>query len=132
MADIFKEIIPALLVTKKPVLTNEKDYVPFIINRALSSYYDVIMLANVMNQTPNLDKKLQFDFFLHSIRARKRPYQPWVKKQSVDNLEVVKEYYGYSNEKAQEVLPLLSENQLADLKTALDKGGMNGNRRATK
>jgi hypothetical protein len=132
VADLFKDIIPALTFSKKPVLDNEKDYVPFVVNRALSSHFDIIMATNMMNQWPNLDKKLQFDFLLHSIRARKRPFQPWVKRNTVDDLEVIKEYYGYSNEKAQEVLPLLSENQMAELKTALDKGGMNGNRRAIK
>lgn len=128
MADIFKEIIPALLHTKKNVLENEKDYVPFVINRALSSYYDIIILANTMNIHNNLDRKLQNDFYLNTIRPRKRPFQPWIKKEAVDNLEVIKEYYGYSNEKAQEVLPLLTDIQIAELKTALDKGG-NGNRR---
>lgn len=125
MSDLFKEIIPAILVTKQNVLVDEKDYVPFVVNKALSFHYDCIMYANTMNQYPNLDKIMQFQFLLNTVRAYKRPYQKWIKKNTIENIEAVKEYYKYSNEKAQEVLLLLTDDQLDEIRRKLDKGGLN-------
>lgn len=129
MTDIFKDIIPALLHTKEDVLVNEKDYVPFVINRALSYHYDCIMYANIMNQYPNLDNRLQFSFLLNTIRPVKRPYQKWIKKTIVEDLEAIKEYYKYSTEKAQEVLPLLSNDQLMEIKETVNSGKNNARSR---
>lgn len=69
MADLFKDIIPAILQTKKEVLVDEKDYVPFIVNRALSYHYDCVMFANEMNKYPSLGKKPQFDFLINTVRG---------------------------------------------------------------
>ena len=125
MADLFKEIVPAILQTKKDVLDNEKDYNGFVINKALSFHMDCILQANQMNMLPNLDPKLQFHYLLNSVRGYKRPYQKWLKRETVDNLDLVKEHFGYSNEKAKEALSILSNEQLDEIRRIQDKGGSN-------
>jgi len=100
----------------------EKNYPPYIINKCLSQHLDTVMFANEMNQYPGLDKKLQYDFFINIVRPRKR-FSPWGKKEKVDNLELVKQYYGYSTEKAVQALEILTPTQLDVIKTKLNKGG---------
>lgn len=127
MSDLFKDTIPSILQTKKNVITidNEKDYVPFIVNRALSQHMDCIMQANQMNMKPSTDNLLQFHYLLNTIRSYKRPFQKWHKREESENLEVIKEYYNYSNEKAKEALLVLSNDQLDEIKKNLNKGGLN-------
>tara|TARA_A100000164_G_C21486547_1_gene575960 strand:- start:187 stop:582 length:396 start_codon:yes stop_codon:yes gene_type:complete len=103
----------------------EKKYPPFIVNKCLSPFPDTIQLVNEMNQLPHLDKKLQFDFLINSLRPRKR-YSPWMKAKKLDNLEYVKEYYGYSNEKAKTALEILNDEQISAIKKKLNKGGRHG------
>ena len=103
----------------------EKKYPPFIVNRCLSPFPDTILLVNEMNLLPHLDKKLQFDFLINSLRPRKR-YEPWMKAKKLENLEYVKEFYGYSNVKAKAALDILSEEQISAIKQKLNKGGRNG------
>ena len=103
----------------------EKKYPPFIINKCLTPFPDTIMLVNEMNLHNHLDKKLQFDFLLNSLRTRKR-FTPWLKASKSKNLEYVKEYYGYSNEKAKSALKLLNDEQIKAIKDSLNKGGKNG------
>lgn len=126
MPDIFKEIIPSILQTKTPVINqaNENDYVPFVVNRAMSQHYDCVMQANQMNMLPHTDKLLQYHFYLNSIRPYKRPFQKWHKKETVESLSIIKEYYRCSNEKAREIAVILSEVQIDELKKRLDKGGL--------
>ena len=124
MADIFKDIVPSILQTKKDVLEDEKDYNAFLVNRALSYHIDCILYANQMNMNSKIDNKLQFHYFLHTIRPRKRKFQPWQKPISVEDLESVKEYFGYSNEKAKKALKILSNENLEFIKTKLNKGGV--------
>ena len=100
----------------------EKKYPPFIINKCLAPFPDTIFLVNEMNKHHQLDKKLQFDFLLNSLRTRKR-YTPWLKASKQKNLEYVKEYYGYSNEKAKDALTLLTDKQIELIKVSLLKGG---------
>ena len=100
----------------------EKNYTPYVINKCLSQHMDTIMYANEMNRLPNIDKRLQYDFFINTIRPRKR-FSPWGKKKKVDDLELVKQYYGYSNEKAKQALRILSPDQLDYIKSKLKKGG---------
>jgi hypothetical protein len=126
MSDLFKDIIPSILQTKKNVLDNEGDYVPFVVNRALSFHYDCIMYANQMNMCSGIDKKLQYDYYLNTVRSYRRPYQKWLKKETIENLNAVKEYYKYSDEKAKEALSILSDEQISVIKEKLDKGGTNG------
>lgn len=100
----------------------EKAYLPFMINRGLSYFQDSISAANLMNQYHHLDNKLQNDFLINILRRRKR-FSKW-EKQTLDNdIEVVKEYYGYSNDKAKQILDLLSKEQIKIIKQKVDKGG---------
>jgi hypothetical protein len=124
MADLFKEIIPSILQTKKDVLDNEKDYKPFLVNRALSYHMDCILYANMMNLNPQLDGKLQYQYFLQTIRPMKRKFQPWQKQETIKDLECVKEFFGYSDEKAKEALRILSDEDISYIKEKTDKGGV--------
>ena len=125
MSDLFKDIIPSILHTKKDVLENEKDYNAFVVNRAISFHYDCVMQANEMNKYPSLPGTMQYHFLLNSIRGYKRPFRKWEKRETIDNLDAVKEYYNYSNEKAKEALVLLNATQLEQIKKELNKGGIN-------
>ena len=127
MIDLFKDIIPSIQQTKKAVVTaeNERDYVPFVVNRSLSFHHDIIMFANQMNMMPDADPLLQYHYLLNTVRAYKRPFQKWQKREIVENLDAVKEYYGYSNEKAKEALSILSDAQIEEIKKTLNKGGLN-------
>jgi hypothetical protein len=101
---------------------SEKQYNPYIVNKGLSYGHDTVIPANEMNSRPHLDKILQFQFLINIIRPSKR-FNKWIKAEKVDDLEIIKEYYGYSTEKAKQVFPLLSQSQLEQLKTRLAKGG---------
>ena len=127
MPDLFKDIVPSILETKKNVLIeehDEKDYNPYIVNRALSYHLDCVPYANQINQVHFVDKKLQYHYLLNSIRQMKRKFQPWQKSEEDKNLACVKEYFGYSNSKAKEALRILSDEQIAYIKTKTDKGGV--------
>ena len=100
-----------------------KEYPSYIVNRCLSGHLDTILYANEMNMYPNLDKDMQYQFFLNSLRKRKR-FSPWLRKDKVDNLNIIKKYYGYSNEKALQALRLLTQQQLDYIKNRLETGGM--------
>ena len=100
----------------------EKNYPSFVINKCMSQHMDTVMIANEMNQYPGLDKKLQYDFFINIVRPRKR-FSPWGKKEKVKDIELVKEFYGYSTEKAMQALRVLSPDQLEIIKDKLNKGG---------
>lgn len=131
MSDLFKEVIPSILQTKKSVVNqeNEGDYVPFIVNKALSFHYDCSLYANQMNKLPNLDPLLQYHYMLNTIRGYKRPFQKWQKRETIENLEAVKEYYGYSSEKAKDALLVLTDDHLCEIKMKLDRGGLNDKHR---
>ena len=100
-----------------------KDYTPYVINRCLSGNLDCIMFVNEMNRYPNLDKDMQYSFYLNTLRKKKR-FSPWLRKDKVTDLECIKSYYGYSNEKASQALKILSKEQLEFIKQRLDTGGM--------
>jgi len=125
-----KDYLNAINHEKTPLMDTEdevweKKYSPFIINKCLAPFPDTIHLVNEMNLHNHLDSKLQFDFLLNTVRTRKR-YTPWMKASKTKNLEYVKEYYGYNNEKARSALKLLSDEQIKTIKSSLDKGGRNG------
>ena len=101
----------------------EKKYPAYIINRCMSGHLDAIMYANEMNLYHNLSSKLQYDFLLNILRSKKR-FSPWVKKEELKNLDYVKRYYRYSDEKAKQVLPLLSKEQLTLIQEKLERGGL--------
>lgn len=112
---------------KKDIMVDdltEKAYAPFMVNRSLSYFPDTVAVANLMNQFHQIDNKLQFHFLLNIVRKRKR-FSKWDKPEVLDDLEVVKEYYGYSNEKARSALTLLSPDQLEEIKRRMNKGGRN-------
>ena len=108
------------LIEKDPDAINK--YPPYIINRCLSGHLDCIMFANEMNKFPNLDKDLQYSFYLNTLRKKKR-FSPWLRKDKVTDLEIVKQYYGYSNEKASNALKILTPDQINFIKQRLDIGG---------
>ena len=100
----------------------ERKYAPFIINKCMSGHLDTVLLANEMNMNHSLSKSLQYDFFLNSVRKKKR-FSPWLRKDKIKNLDVVKQYYGYSNEKATQVLRILTSEQIAFIRSKLEIGG---------
>ena len=100
-----------------------KDYAPYVINRCLSGNLDSIMYANEMNRYHNLDKDMQYSFYLNTLRKKKR-FSPWLRKEKVTDLEIIKQYYGYSNEKASNALKILTPEQINFIKQRLDIGGM--------
>ena len=100
----------------------ESQYKSYVINKGLSFYPDTVIQANEMNSRPHLDKRMQFNFLINIIRSKKR-YSKWLKPEKLNDLEVVQEYYGYSKEKARQVLPLLSDEQINYIKLRIKKGG---------
>ena len=119
------EYIKAINDTKKDIMVDdiaEKGYNPFIINRNFSFFNDTILYANEMNRFHHLDHRLQFDFFINIIKKKKR-WSKWVKPQDIENLELIKQHYGYSNEKAKSVLELFNNEQIEELKRKGFKGG---------
>ena len=100
----------------------EKEYNAFIINRALSFFTDTVLFANEMNIHHHLDNRLQYDFFINIIRKQKR-WSKWVKPQELENLDIIKQYYGYSNDKAKSVLSLFNNEQIQEMKKRIYKGG---------
>ena len=110
---------------KKDIMVDditEKQYNPFMVNRSLSYFNDTVLMANEMNINHHLDSRLQFDFLINIVRKRKR-FSKWFKPESESDVEVVKEYYGYSNEKAYQALTLLTKDQIDELKKKVNKGG---------
>ena len=99
-----------------------KDYPSYIVNRCLSGNLDCIMFVNEMNKYSFLDKDMQYNFYLNTLRKKKR-FSPWLRKEKVTDLQSVKQYYGYSNEKASQALKILSKQQLDYIKQRLEPGG---------
>ena len=119
------EYLNAINYSKQNIMVDdlaEKAYNPFMVNRGLSYFHDTVLMANEMNQNAHLDNRLQFDFFINVVRKKKR-FSKWFKPEIVSDVEVVKEYYGYSNQKARQVLTLLTTEQINELKKKVYKGG---------
>ena len=119
------EYVNAINYSKKNIMVDdiaEKQYNPYMTNRSLSYFHDTILMANEMNIQHHLDNRLQFDFFINIIRKRKR-FSKWFKPETISDVEVVKAYYGYSNDKARQAQSLLTKEQLEVLKKKVDKGG---------
>ena len=100
-----------------------KDYAPYVVNRCLSGSIDSVLFANEMNKYSFLDKDMQYSFYLNTLRKKKR-FSPWLRKDKVTDLEIIKQYYGYSNEKASNALKILTPEQINYIKQRLDTGGM--------
>ena len=122
-----KEYLNAINFTKKNVMDSEdkmwiKKYPAFIVNKILSGFSDTLMLVNEMNRCHFLDKDMQFHFLINSVRSRKR-FSPFLRASKLKNIGVIKEYYGYNNEKAKGALDILTKDELKTLKEKLYKGG---------
>ena len=117
-----KDWLNSVNFTKEDLSEDIKSYPPYIINRCLSGHIDCVMYANEMNMHHQLDKDMQYSFYLNTLRKRKR-FSPWLRKDKVTDLECVKQYYGYSNEKALQALKILTKEQLTFIKQRLDIGG---------
>jgi len=125
-----KDYTNAINYTKEPLMDTEdeqweKKYPAFIVNKCLAPFQDTLMLINEINQLHHIDKKMQFDFLLNSLRPRKR-FTPWLKAKKLKNLEYVKEFYGYNNEKAKIALDILNDEQISAIKQKMNKGGRDG------
>ena len=133
----FKLFLKSINTTKENVLLDdsngkiEEAYNPFIINKTLSYFPDTIMQSNTMNQFFDLDKKLQYEFLLNSIRKKKR-FSRWIKSNIEENVDAVKQYYKVGNEKAVEILSLLNDEQISIIKSELSEGGVSGRRSNSK
>lgn len=119
MPDLFKEWLPSILHTKENIMKDEideKDYNPFMINRALSLYPDCLFFANEMNKNYGLPKRCQYDFLISSIRTKKRHFMPWPKKQNNDDIKLIMRHFNYSQPKAFQALQILSEEQIESIR----------------
>ena len=122
-----KEYLNAINFTKKDLTKSEdelwkKKYPAFIVNKLLSAFSDTVMFVNEMNRNHFLDKDMQFQFLLNSIRTKKR-YSPFLRASKLKEIECVKEYYGYSNDKAKAALDILTKDEIKIIKEKLYKGG---------
>ena len=122
-----KEYLNAINFTKKDIMKSEdelwrKKYPAFIVNKLLSAFSDTIMFVNEMNRNHFIDKDMQFQFLLNSIRTKKR-YSPFLRANKLKEIECVKEYYGYSNDKAKSALDILTKDEIKLIKDKLYKGG---------
>jgi hypothetical protein len=124
-----KDWLNSIRKTKKNLIDEdpslEKEYPPYIINKCLSGYIETIMLVNEINQYSFLPKKMQYDFFINIVRKNKR-FSPWIRQDEIKDLEYVKRYYGYDNEKAKQALKILTKEQLNFIKSKFDTGGKDG------
>ena len=122
-----KDWLNSINLTKKNLIDEdpdcERDYAPFVINKCLSGQMDSLMYANEMNINHHLDKRMQYDFFINSLRKRKR-FSPWLRKDKMKNIEAVKSYYGFSTAKAEQALTILSNEQLDFIHDKLNTGGI--------
>ena len=122
-----KDYLNAINFTKKNLMDSEdklwqKKYPSFIVNKILSGFQDTVMLVNEMNRNHFVDKDMQFHFLLNSIRSKKR-FSPFLRANKLKDIECVKEYYGYSNDKAKSALDILTKDQIKLIKEKLFKGG---------
>ena len=131
------DFVNSITHNKKPLMTGTENdelaeslYVPFVVNKALSYFPDTVLYANEMNQYNSIDNKLQFSYLLNSIRPAKR-FAKWVKREDIEDVELVKQFYGYSTEKAVQALSILTSDNLHYIKQKLERGGNNDNSRIT-
>jgi len=121
-----KDWLNSINFTKENLIEEDstlvKEYPAYIINKCLSGHLDCILFANEMNKYHFLDKDIQYNFYINILRKKKR-FSPWLRKEKVSDLEYVKRYYGYNNEKASQVLKILSNEQIDFIKQRLDTGG---------
>tara|TARA_Y100000814_G_C11968713_1_gene277199 strand:+ start:98 stop:487 length:390 start_codon:yes stop_codon:yes gene_type:complete len=122
-----KDYLNSINFNKKNLMNSDdkewvKKYPAFIVNKILSGFSDTIMLVNEVNRNHFLDKDMQYQFLLNSIRSKKR-FSPFLRANKLKDIECVKEYYGYSNDKAKSALDILTNDQIKLIKEKLYKGG---------
>ena len=121
-----KDYLNSINLTKENLMEGDEEavkaYPPFVVNRCMSGHIDCLLYANEMNMSSHIPKDMQYDFYINSIRKKKR-FSPWIKKDKVKDLESVKNYYGYNDEKALQALRILSNDQINHIKTKIDIGG---------
>lgn len=121
------DYVNEILQGKKNLIVDEeteKAYSPYVVNRALAQHQDCVALANMMNERPHIDNKMQFLFLINTVRSKKRPFNKWAKAEKIEDIECVKTFYGYSDIKAREALRILDEEQIQKLKEKTDIGGI--------
>lgn len=123
---IIWDFVNAIMQNKKQLLNHdsEKEYIPYLINKALSYHRDCIFYANEMNSRSYLGKNMQNDFYLNAVSARKRPFIKWSKQLDDVNVEVVKIFYDCSTRQAREILSLMDDDEIESIKQKIDKGGL--------
>ena len=119
------DYVNSITHNKKDIMVDdlaEKSYNSFMVNRSLSYFHDTVLMANEMNVHHHLENRLKYDFLINIVRKKKR-FSKWIKPETESEVEVVKEYYGYSNQKAKSALSLLTSEQINELKKKVYKGG---------
>lgn len=135
LIDLFKELIPSILQTKKKLEIVDGDYVPFVVNKAVGAHYDCVLQVNQMNLYPDLPFESQYEYLINTTRGWKRPFQPWLKNENDESLATIMEYYGISREKAKDLSGVLTNEQILQLKERMQTGGItpkNGRKNSTK
>ena len=119
-----KDWLNSINLNKKNLFEEDPDakYPSYVINRCMSGHLDTVLFANEMNLNHHLDSEMQYSFYLNSVRKRKR-FSPWLRKDEIKDLDLVKRYYGYSNEKAKQALRILTKEQLNFIKSKFETGG---------
>lgn len=118
------DFVEFILRKKKPEDELDfKQYKGFLVNRSLSYHMDCVLYVNEMNLYPDLDADMQYQYLLNTIRPMKRKFQPWQKPKKDEDIDCVKAYFGYSNEKARQALHILTDEQIAEIRKRTDKGG---------
>lgn len=122
MAELFKDILPSLQLTKKHCLEDEKDYNAYMVNKFISLHDDGLFYAAEMNRYPDLPKRAQYTFYLHALKSRRRPFVKMAKPVKLEDVELVRQYFGYNDTKARESLNILTKDQLVMIRKALTVG----------
>lgn len=133
-----KDYLNSINFTKESLMEGDDDdaavarkkYVPYVVNRCMGGSLDTVLFANEMNQRHSLDNKMQYDFLLNSVRKKKR-FAPWLKQETIDLLEPVKEFYQCSSAKAKELLNILTQDEIDYICSKTDKGGNNNERKSS-
>jgi len=121
------DYVKEILYGKKNLIVDdltEKDYKPFLVNRSLSYHLDCVMYANEMNRRHHTDNKLQFDYYINTVRSKKRPFAKWIKPEKSGDLETLKTYFKFSDSKAREALRILGDEDIKTIREKTDIGGM--------
>jgi hypothetical protein len=121
------QFINSINTSKQDIMVDditEKAYSSFMVNRGLSFFPDTVLLANEMNIHHHLDNKLQYHFLMNTV-SKKRRFSKWAKSQKIESIEIIKQYYGCSDQKAKSILLLLTNEHINELKLRMNTGGKN-------